>query len=52
MKLLSILFYHLGDIVSVTLCHWRWGGWLYQKLMLMSVDCDKGFDVWKEVKKK
>lgn len=52
MKLLSILFYHLGDIVSKTLLNYKWGGWLYQRLMLLSVDCDNGFDVWKEVKKK
>jgi len=50
MKLLSILFYYLGDIVSHTIARWSWGGWLYQRLMLLSVDCDKNFEIWKEVK--
>jgi hypothetical protein len=50
MKLLSILFYYLGDMVSHTIARWSWGGWLYQRLMLLSVDCDKNFEIWKEVK--
>jgi hypothetical protein len=50
MKLLSILFYYLGDIASHTVARWRWGGRFYQKLMLLSVDYDKDFNVWKEVK--
>jgi hypothetical protein len=48
MKLLSLFFYHLGDIASVTICHWRWGGWIYKKLMLISVDCDTNFEIWKK----
>jgi len=50
MKLLSIFFYYLGDIASHTIARWSWGGWLYQRLMLLSVQCDKDFNVWKEVK--
>jgi len=50
MRILCELFYHLGDITSRTLCRWAWGGWLYQRLMLLSVALDKDFDVWKEVK--
>jgi hypothetical protein len=50
MKLLSILFYYLGDIASHTIARWSWGGWLYQRMMLLSVDCDKHFEIWKEVK--
>ena len=50
MKLLSILFYYLGDMVSHTIARWSWGRWLYQRLMLLSVDCDKDFEIWKEVK--
>ena len=50
MKLLSILFYYLGDIASHTIARWSWGGWVYQRLMRLSVDCDKDFNVWKEVK--
>ena len=49
MKLLSILFYCLGDIASHTIARWSWGGWVYQ-FMLLSVDCDKDFEIWKEVK--
>jgi hypothetical protein len=48
MRLLSLFFYHLGDIVSVTLCRWRWGGWIYKKLMLLSVNCDTKFEIWKK----
>lgn len=50
MKLLSILFYYLGDIASHTIARWSWGGWVYQRLMLLSVECDKDFEIWKEVK--
>ena len=50
MKLLSIFFYYLGDIASHTIGRWGWGGWLYQRLMLLSVQCDKDFQIWKEVK--
>lgn len=50
MKLLSILFYYLGDIASHTITRWSWGGRLYQRLMLLSVECDKDFEIWKEVK--
>lgn len=49
MTILSKIFYHLGDIVSITLLPLGVGWWLYQKLMLISVDLDKNFDVWKEV---
>jgi hypothetical protein len=37
-------------MASHTIARWRWGGWLYQRLMLLSVDCDKHFEIWKEVK--
>ena len=50
MTILSKIFYHLGDIVSVTLLPLGVGWKLYQKLMLISVDLDKNFDVWKEAK--
>jgi hypothetical protein len=50
MKLLSILFYYLGDIASHTIARWGWGGWLYQRLMLLSVDYDKNFEIWKKLK--
>jgi len=51
MKLaLSRLFYHLGDIVSITMLPLGVGWKLYQKLMLISVDLDTEFNVWKEVK--
>jgi hypothetical protein len=49
MKLFSILFYYLGDISSRTVARWSWGGWLYQRLMLLSLECDKDFEIWKEV---
>jgi hypothetical protein len=53
MKLaLSRLFYHLGDIVSITLLPLGVGWNLYQKLMLISVDLDTEFNVWKNVKPK
>lgn len=52
MTILSKIFYHLGDIVSITLLPLGVGWKLYQKLMLISVDLDKNFDVWKEVKPK
>jgi hypothetical protein len=50
MRALSWLLYWLGDLVSRTLCRWGLTGSLYQKLMLWSVECDKNFNVWKEVK--
>ena len=50
MTMLSRLFYFLGDIVSITLLPLGFGGKLYQKLMLLSVDFDNEFKVWKEVK--
>lgn len=50
MTILSKIFYHLGGIVSVTLLPLGVGWKLYQKLMLISVDLDTNFDVWKEVK--
>jgi len=50
MTILSRIFYYLGDIVSVTLFPLGFGRRLYQKLMLISVDLDTKFDVWKEVK--
>jgi hypothetical protein len=49
MKLFSILFYYLGDIASHTITRWSWGEWLYRRLMLLSVECDKDFEIWKEV---
>jgi hypothetical protein len=45
-----MLFYYLGNMVSHTIARWSWGRWLYQWLMLLSVDCDKDFEIWKEVK--
>jgi hypothetical protein len=50
MTILSKIFYHLGDLVSITLLPLGMGWRLYQKLMLISVDLDKNFDVWKEAK--
>jgi hypothetical protein len=50
MTILSKIFYQLGDFVSITLLPLGVGWKLYQKLMLISVDLDKNFDVWKEVK--
>jgi hypothetical protein len=50
MTILSKIFYHLGDIVSVTLLPFGVGWRLYQKLMLISVNLDTDFKVWKEVK--
>jgi len=50
MRALSWLLYWLGDLVSRTLCRWGLAGSLYQKLMLWSVECDKNFEIWKEVK--
>jgi len=50
MTILSKIFYHLGDIVSITLLPLGVGWKLYQKLMLISVDLDTDFKVWKEVK--
>jgi hypothetical protein len=50
MKLFSILFYYLGHISSRTIAQWGWGGWVYQRLMLLSVEFDKHFYIWKEVK--
>ena len=50
MRAFSWLLYWLGDLVSRTLCRWGLAGSLYQKLMLLSVECDKDFNVWKEVK--
>jgi len=41
---LSWLFYYLGDMTIGI------GYGLYKTLMLWSVDMDKKFDVWKEVK--
>jgi hypothetical protein len=52
MTILSKIFYHLGDIVSITLLPLGVGWKLYQKLMLISVDLDTDFKVWKEVKPK
>jgi hypothetical protein len=50
MTILSKIFYHLGDFVSITLLPLGVGWRLYQKLMLISVDLDTDFKVWKEVK--
>ena len=50
MTILSKIFYQLGDFVSITLLPLGVGWKLYQKLMLISVDLDKNFDVWKEAK--
>jgi len=50
MTILSKIFYYLGDFVSITLLPLGVGWKLYQKLMLLSVDLDKNFDVWKEAK--
>jgi hypothetical protein len=50
MTILSKIFYYLGDFVSITLLPLGVGWKLYQKLMLISVDLDKNFDVWKEAK--
>jgi len=50
MTILSKIFYYLGDFVSITLLPLGVGWRLYQKLMLISVDLDKNFDVWKEAK--
>jgi hypothetical protein len=50
MTILSKIFYYLGDLVSITLLPLGVGWKLYQKLMLISVDLDKNFDVWKEAK--
>jgi hypothetical protein len=52
MTILSKIFYHLGNIVSVTILPLGVGWKLYQKLMLISVDLDTNFDVWKEVKQR
>jgi len=52
MTIMSRLFYFLGDMVSITLLPLGFGGKLYQKLMLLSVDFDKDFNVWKEVKQR
>lgn len=49
-RALSWLFYHLGDIVSITLLPMGLGWRLYQNLMLLSVDLDTGFHIWKKVK--
>jgi len=50
MTILSKIFYYIGDLVSITLLPLGVGWKLYQKLMLISVDLDKNFDVWKEAK--
>ena len=50
MTILSKIFYYLGDLVSITLLPLGVGWKLYQKLMLISVDLDTDFKVWKEVK--
>jgi hypothetical protein len=50
MTILSKIFYHLGDFVSIALLPLGVGWKLYQKLMLISVDLDTDFKVWKEVK--
>jgi hypothetical protein len=50
MTILSKIFYYLGDFVSITLLPLGVGWKLYQKLMLISVDLDTNFDVWKEAK--
>jgi len=50
MTILSKIFYHLGDFASITLLPLGVGWKLYQKLMLISVDLDTDFKVWKEVK--
>jgi len=47
---LSWLFYYLGDMTSRTIMKIGIGYGLYKILMLWSVDMDKKFDVWKEVK--
>ncbi len=50
MRALAWILYWLGDLVSRTWCGWGLAGSLDQKLMLWSVECDKDFNVWKEVK--
>jgi len=50
MTILSKIFYYLGDFVSITLLPLGLGWKLYQKLMLISVDLDTDFNVWKEAK--
>jgi hypothetical protein len=49
---LSWIFYYLGDIVSRTILRYGYGYGLYKTLMLLSVDLDDKFNVWKEVKPK
>ena len=50
MTILSKIFYYLGDFVSITLLPLGVGWKLYQKLMLISVNLDTDFKVWKEAK--
>jgi hypothetical protein len=52
MKLLSLFFYHLGNIISHSTFNWTWGGLLYQKLMFLSIDFDTNFEVWEKPKRR
>ena len=54
MKLaLSLLFYHIGDIISKTTMCWGngYGYNVYRTVMLWSVNLDEKGKIWKYVKK-
>ena len=50
--LLSLTFYHIGDIISRTTMQWLNGlGYsIYSQLMIWSVDLDEKDKIWKPVK--
>lgn len=50
--LLSLTFYHIGDIISRTTMQWFNGlGYsIYSQLMIWSVDLDEKDKIWKPVK--
>lgn len=49
---LSLILYHLGDIISRTTMQWfnGFGYFIYQKVMNWSVNLDNEHKIWKPVK--
>lgn len=52
--LISLILYHIGDIISQTTMRWfnGFGYEIYSKLMLWSSDLDTNDRLWKPVKRR
>lgn len=52
--LISLILYHIGDIISQTIMQWfnGFGYGVYSRLMLWSVNLDTNDRLWKLVKRR